>query len=153
MDLGLESPSNVYSCSFVSIRGSKPPLRVSSLSFPGKAASGLISGWKARATCIRVHSCPFVVPTHPFAFPPCPSPAKLPQDGSRAGKPELRVFVFHSCPFVVPNQPFAFPPCPSPAKLPQDGSRAGKPELSVFVFHSCPFVVPTHPSRFLPVFP
>ena len=28
-----------------------------------------ISGWKARATCIRVHSCPFVVPTNQSNFP------------------------------------------------------------------------------------
>jgi hypothetical protein len=41
----------------------KPPPRSGNL----QAASrrGQISGWKARATCIRVHSCPFVVHRHP----------------------------------------------------------------------------------------
>ena len=51
-----------------------------------------ISGWKARATCIRVHSCPFVVqnPLHS-----CPFVVQNP---------------LHSCSFVVPNHPFVVPP-------------------------------------------
>jgi len=102
---------------------------------PGPAASisrqsgctGQISGCKARATCIRVHSCPFVVQNHP-CIPHCDYPCKSvlirgemaharpwPRacsgntiNRTRAGKPELHSFVFirvHSRfkppPFVV----------------------------------------------------
>ena len=104
-DLRLESPSCKNSCPFVFIRGSKTspaktfqgrsragkpelqnfvPIRVHSWfkNTPREDLSGQISGWKARATKIRVHSCSFVVQKT--------SPAKTLQDRSRAGKPELQ---------------------------------------------------------------
>ena len=58
------------------------------------------------------HSCPSVVPTHPFVFPPCLSPAKLLQNGSRAGKPELRVFVFIRVHSWIQTDPSRFLPAP-----------------------------------------
>ncbi|MEY3229033.1 MAG: hypothetical protein RLZZ536_3652 [Planctomycetota bacterium] len=41
----------------------KPPPRSGNLQAAG--CRGQVSGWKARATCIRAHSCPFVVHRHP----------------------------------------------------------------------------------------
>ncbi len=125
-DLGLESPSYIHSCPFVSIRGSTSPLRLlrvfassretnspppSPRSCSPQAAScrGQISGWKARATFILVHSCPFVVQRHlcvslrVFASsreansPQTPvlaaaiSSQPVAEGRSRAGKPELRL--------------------------------------------------------------
>jgi len=67
---------------------------------------GQISGWKARATFIRAHSCPFVVQRHPcvsFASSreahglqaPLPAAAvrrqPVAEGRSRAGKPELHL--------------------------------------------------------------
>ena len=66
-----------HSCPFVPIRGSN--------NTPREAPSGQISGWKARAAFIRVHSCSFVVQKTPLAKPL--------QDRSPAGKHELHSFV------------------------------------------------------------
>jgi|GEM_PF-4237342 len=104
-DLGLESPSYKNSCPFVSIRGSKQPAAKTfqgrsragkpelqefvsirgSKQQPRKVPAGQISGWKARATKIRAHSCPFVVQNNTLV--------KSPQHRSRAGKHELHEFV------------------------------------------------------------
>ncbi len=59
-DLTPESPSYFYSCPFVSIRGSK--------NTPREVSAGHISGRKARATFIRVHSCSFVVQNTPHSW-------------------------------------------------------------------------------------
>ncbi len=91
-DLGLEGPSYMNSCLFVSIRGSKRPatkplqdrsqagrptlqqvvpIRVHSWfkTTPREAPPRQISGWKARATESRAHSCPFVVQNDPREAP------------------------------------------------------------------------------------
>ena len=85
----------------------KPPSRSGSPQAAGRR--GQISGWKARATFIRAHSCPFVVQRHPcvslrvFASSreahgledPLPAAAvrrqPVAEGRSRAGKPELRL--------------------------------------------------------------
>jgi len=92
--------------------------------------SGQISGWKARATKIRVHSCQFVVQNDPQRRP-CRADLGLESPS-----------YMNSCPFVSirgSKRPAA--------ETLQDRSRAGKPELQKFVFHSCPFVVQKHPQR------
>ena len=91
-DLGLESPSYRNSCPFVFIRGSKSPaaktlqdrsragkhelqkfvsIRVHSWFKTTRSGDPAeqISGWKARATKIRAHSCPFVVQNDPQRRP------------------------------------------------------------------------------------
>jgi hypothetical protein len=91
-DLGLESPSYKNSCPFAFIRGSKTPaaktlqdrsragkhelqkfvsIRVHSWFKTTRSGDPAeqISGWKARATKIRAHSCPFVVQNDPQRRP------------------------------------------------------------------------------------
>jgi len=107
-DLGLESPSYMK---FVSIRVHSW-FKTTRSGDPAEQ----ISGWKARATKIRAHSCPFVVQNDPQRRPfrtdlglestscknSCPfvsirgskrPSAKTLQNRSRAGKPELQKFV------------------------------------------------------------
>ncbi len=126
--------------------------------------TGQISGCKARATFIRVHSCSFVVQNHPcirihswFKTPPF-VPIRIhswlthlhscPFVSIRGSKPPL-----HSHPFVVQNTP-CIPHCDYPCKSvlirgemaharpwPRacsgntiNRTRAGKPELHSIVF-------------------
>jgi hypothetical protein len=139
-DLGLESPSYMK---FVIIR-----VHSWFKTTPSEAPAGQNSGWKARATKIRDHSCSFVVQKHPQR--------RTLRGRSRAGKPELHEIRDHSCPFVVQNDPLRRTcraefglestsyknSCPfvfirgskQPAAKPLQGrSRAGKPELQKFV--------------------
>jgi hypothetical protein len=127
----------------VSIRGSKRPAR--------EVPPRQISGWKARATESRAHSCPFV-----SIRGSKPHPAKPLQDRSRAGKPELHEFVSiraHSWfkttrsrspsttdlglerPTYMNSWPFVFirGSKPHPAKPLHDRSQAGRPTLHEFV--------------------
>ena len=140
-DLGLESPSYVHSCPFVSIRGSTSPLR-----FPSRLRVG------------------------PTARPPLLAAAvrrQLVAEGrSRAGKPELRAFVsirVHSWFNVTPAFPFASSrdlhvaqtPFPQWQSAVSGWQRADLGLESPSYIHSCPFVSirgSTSPLRFLRVF-
>jgi hypothetical protein len=88
-----------------------------------------ISGWKARATKIRDHSCPFVVQkTHPH---------EAPSEQISGSKARATVIRGHSCPFVVQNN--------TTREVPSgqiSGSKARATEIRV---HSCPFVVQKTP--------
>jgi hypothetical protein len=153
-DLGLESPSYKNSCPFVSIRGSKTPaaktlqdrsragkpelheIRVHSRSFvvqydnTRKATSGQISGWKARATKIRAHSCPFVVQKHPQRRP-CRTDLGLESPSCK-----------NSCPFAFIRG------SKSPAAKTLAGQISGwKARATKIRVHSRSFVVQKHPQR------
>jgi hypothetical protein len=85
-DLGLESPIYIHLWPFVSIRGSKSPLR-----FP----------WRLRVFA-RGPRCTNPVPAAAICSQP------VAEGRSRAGKPDLHSFVairVHSCPFVVQRYP------------------------------------------------
>ncbi len=183
-DLGLESTSYRNSCPFVFIRGSRRPaaktlqgrsrarkpelqkfvsIRVHSWFKMTRCEepSGQISGWKARATKIRVHSCSFVVQKHPQRRPfstdlgfespshrnSCPfvsirglkrPAAKTLQGRTRAGKPELQKFVI-----IRVNSWFKTTRSEDPA-----GQISGwKARATKIRDHSCPFVVQNDPQR------
>ncbi len=103
--------------SFVSIRGSKNTNR--------EVPSGQISGSKARATKIRVHSCPFVVQKNTT----CEVPSEQ-ISGSKARATKIRV---HSCPFVVQKN--------TTCEVPSEQISGSKARATKIRVHSCPFVV------------
>jgi hypothetical protein len=100
---------------FASSRGTNsPPPSPRSCSPQAASCRGQISGWKARATFILVHSCPFVVQRHPcvcFASSrlrvrpaACKTPSPQRQSAvSRSQRADLGLespSYVHSCPFV-----------------------------------------------------
>jgi len=89
--------------------------------------AGQISSCKARATKIRVHSCPFVVQKTP--------PAKTFQDRSQAGMPELQKFVVIRGSKNIRSE------------VPAGQISSCKARATKIRAHSCSFVVQKHPPR------
>ncbi len=103
-------------CVFAASRATnRPPPPPRNGNLQAASRTGQISGWKARATFIRVHSCSFVVQNHPHSCPfvvqnTCIRAHSYPFVVNSSSFVSIRVHSWfktplHSCPFVVQNGP------------------------------------------------